>query len=983
MESNWSQGELIKISKELATQFHFQPDHISYKYKATRSPHKTNDDVINDILVINNNLTDEQNSLIIFPTLSTEKSNNSYYQQNNSCKNFGNQRLSLPLDTIQESELIPKANKYKLLNYENNTLWNLKNSIVLPQKIQSQSNYLKSSSNDIVELGRKHTGGLSGLGFKPELRSYTYFKEYQLPIKTATMSKKAFNSKPPPSPFNSVGMLRTDKSILISRRIENDYVEPNDILEQNEDGGNEELNSESCDEQFIEINESEDEMDLMANLDSDLMNENSSKLNDAEISRSDSESPSEDMLKEVHRLINKKLTDSNLSNQPKPPFINSIFLNIPPVIRFVREGESVSEIPNGYKSLLKWRSSAMTPNVVKRAVKRSGFKLTTKPGHKWIGYFGGHMKSPGFKSIMEHQKINHMPGSFQIGRKDRLWRNVTLLASKKNKTKEFNFLPKTYCLPADLKQLKLVWDDEESRKKAKWILKPPASARGIGIRVISKWSQIPKKRAALIQSYISRPFLINGSKFDLRVYVAVTSCDPLRIYVYREGLVRFASHKYSHSSKNMANRFIHLTNYSVNKKNSDYQNNEDHDKCQGHKWTLQTLFRHLEQDLNIDWRPIWKNIKDCVVKTIISVESHLNSNVKIYCTHKSCAYELFGFDVLLDQNLKPWVLEVNVSPSLHSNSPLDVEVKSGLISDLFNLVGFQLFETSEESTQLRPSSCRSSFSTSCITISDSRSVLSMSSSSSSPSKNLCKTFSKQSSISSTNKIKSRKNSLTKSVKLSQTHEVQNSILDENEAPLSLNSNESLSSTMKNTTITAPIHIEPIDSTKLQRRGFFNRPLTQNEKGKHKFYLQKSIYENPVAIKTITDKLTVDDARIIMESVDEFNRAGNFELVFPVISEDLESYMSYLNVDAGCRYYNCLLVEFMKKYPFVDSNCSGDCESRSRLISSEGLQLLDKYSSKLSTTFSVDMLWSPPINKDLFRSRLALRSSSSELSMKKV
>lgn len=71
----------------------------------------------------------------------------------------------------------------------------------------------------------------------------------------------------------------------------------------------------------------------------------------------------------------------------------------------------------------------------------------------------------------------------------------------------------------------------------------PASARGIGIRVISKWSQIPKKKPALIQNYISRPFLINDSKFDLRVYVAVTSCDPLRIYVHKEGLVRFASHK--------------------------------------------------------------------------------------------------------------------------------------------------------------------------------------------------------------------------------------------------------------------------------------------------------------------------------------------------------------------------------------------------------------------------------------------------------
>jgi len=72
----------------------------------------------------------------------------------------------------------------------------------------------------------------------------------------------------------------------------------------------------------------------------------------------------------------------------------------------------------------------------------------------------------------------------------------------------------------------------------------PASARGIGVRVISKWSEIPKRRPVIVQHYIASPYLINSSKFDLRIYVYVTCYDPLRIYVYDNGLARFASVKY-------------------------------------------------------------------------------------------------------------------------------------------------------------------------------------------------------------------------------------------------------------------------------------------------------------------------------------------------------------------------------------------------------------------------------------------------------
>ena len=68
-----------------------------------------------------------------------------------------------------------------------------------------------------------------------------------------------------------------------------------------------------------------------------------------------------------------------------------------------------------------------------------------------------------------------------------------------------------------------------------------------------------------VSRYVARPYLINGTKFDLRLYVLLTGVNPLRIYLYDDGLVRFASNKYTNDSSRVGDVFMHLTNYSINK----------------------------------------------------------------------------------------------------------------------------------------------------------------------------------------------------------------------------------------------------------------------------------------------------------------------------------------------------------------------------------------------------------------------------------
>lgn len=83
------------------------------------------------------------------------------------------------------------------------------------------------------------------------------------------------------------------------------------------------------------------------------------------------------------------------------------------------------------------------------------------------------------------------------------------------------------------------------------------------------------------------PHLIDGYKYDLRIYVAVISYDPLKVYIFDEGLVRFATCKFTTKLKEVKKRFIHLTNFSVNKHSKTYVKSQEDGK--GSKWSLATL----------------------------------------------------------------------------------------------------------------------------------------------------------------------------------------------------------------------------------------------------------------------------------------------------------------------------------------------------------------------------------------------------------
>lgn len=294
------------------------------------------------------------------------------------------------------------------------------------------------------------------------------------------------------------------------------------------------------------------------------------------------------------------------------------------------------------------------------------------------------------------QKINHFAGMLEICRKKSLAKNIGRM--QKCAPEDYAFSPRSFQLPAEMDDFIAMF---EKGKRRTFIMKPDAGCQGKGITMVQTASaaesamrmyQAHSCEHLVAQRYLHKPFLVNGTKFDLRIYVLVLSVDPLRIFLYDEGLVRFCTEPYSApKSSNLDQVCMHLTNYALNKNNANFVANTDgvEGGDDGSKWALSAFYDYLSGEGH-DVAKVKASINDVVVKTLISAQPLLAHNYRL-CTAQhddddgfSC-FELLGLDILLDWKLRPWLIEVNHSPSFTTDTPLDLEIKEALIEDTIAL----------------------------------------------------------------------------------------------------------------------------------------------------------------------------------------------------------------------------------------------------------------------------------------------------------
>lgn len=411
---------------------------------------------------------------------------------------------------------------------------------------------------------------------------------------------------------------------------------------------------------------------------------------------------------------------------------STVFIEYPPEIKIKRNDVNIIE-PLGKRKLL--YKSYWERICIRNVFRRAGFVKVDNDSNnvKWTAMWSKHQNEVQMKELNCLQKINHFPDSWCVGRKDRLYR--TLNTMKRIHHDEYDFHPETFILPQerDILHRKIYNDIEHGKLKitatsnesdissridrlSMWIVKPCASSCGRGIKVLNGQQvvQLGKQKSAIVQRYLINPYLINGKKFDLRIYILVTGVDPLRIYIHQEGLTRISTSSYN--LKNIKNRFAHLTNYSVNKKSKVFKaasmplsgesdgaddlnssadsirNNTDAER-EGFKWSLSAFKRWLSEVESAEiMESTFRKIHDLCVKTMIAAESEITPSLHSKANYRTNCFELFGLDVILDTNLTPHLLEVNVSPSLTGSSPLDRKIKGMLIADIMHTVGLYCYD---------------------------------------------------------------------------------------------------------------------------------------------------------------------------------------------------------------------------------------------------------------------------------------------------
>ena len=375
---------------------------------------------------------------------------------------------------------------------------------------------------------------------------------------------------------------------------------------------------------------------------------------------------------------------------------------------------------NGYK--------LVTDSLEKQGYTRLPFEynFSTKFDLKWVEG----RSAINFAKHEDGQLVNHIPNNDVITNKIGL---LTTLQESQGGSFPPPFFPMTYRLdrPSDVLRL-LEKIENKSIESDYWIYKPAAKNCGKGIQVLKSdgvKDLITKKEAdgsegsteggeeaggavnvgnienkakpenveeaseaaiqsrytnlnlekGLVQSYVKKPLLLNGKKFDVRVYGLISRCSTSANSIYyHPGYVRLSLEDFSLDDSKLDDKFVHLTNASIQKKHEAYKERKDETI-----WSMEMLAEYLVKEGKYETcSACLQDLNDKFMNTMNVVYKA----AKPKFIKKSGFFDLLGFDFMITEDMHSMLLEVNTNPALHLDCKVMEDVIPKVVDDSLALV---------------------------------------------------------------------------------------------------------------------------------------------------------------------------------------------------------------------------------------------------------------------------------------------------------
>lgn len=291
---------------------------------------------------------------------------------------------------------------------------------------------------------------------------------------------------------------------------------------------------------------------------------------------------------------------------------------------------------------------------------------------------------------------NHFEGASVLTRKCELRESIVAFYTLHGRD-AFDIIPDTFvirsgCQDPEFARWQTRFELGNVRQTQRiWIVKPGANSnQGHGIQVCDSVEQVrtivdSKPIPWVVQKYIENPMLIRGRKFDIRMYCLVTQepgAGPFHAYCFGDGYLRTTSAAYSTAT---LDRAIHITNDLVQQDTKSYGRFEE-----GNKMSLDQFKSYLAQSAKCAptvFVDIVRQMKGVMIDTVQAAVDKLNPRSIDNC------FELVGFDFLIDDNFRVWLIEVNAYPSLEVHSKHQAKLIPAMVDGVLRLTVDKIFGT--------------------------------------------------------------------------------------------------------------------------------------------------------------------------------------------------------------------------------------------------------------------------------------------------